>query len=110
MKIIIKLSFFLLLTLTISCSDFEDINIHPTAASADQVQVEYFINNSIVSAQIDPHVAERSFVLYWKYAGHQDSTNTLTVGNYNDGRSGDYFSYMSEWINHAYTTIEVDKQ
>jgi len=110
MKIIIKLSFFLLLTLTISCSDFEEINIHPTAASADQVQVEYFINNSIVSAQMDPHVAERAFVLYWKAAGHQDRTNTLTVGNYDDGWSGDYFNYISDWLNYAYTAIEVAEQ
>ena len=46
-----------------ACSDFDEININPTAASEDQVQVEYFINNSIVGAQQDPHIAERAFVL-----------------------------------------------
>src|SRR5690625_2215713 len=110
MKTIIKNSLFLLLISTIACSDFEEINTHPTAANADQVQVEYFINNAIVSAQMDPHVAERAFVLYWKAAGHQDRANTLTVGSYDDGWSGDYFNYISEWLNHAYTAIEVAEQ
>lgn len=110
MKTIIKYSLFFLLISTIACSDFEDINTHPTAASADQVQVEYFINNSIVAAQMDPHVAERAFVLYWKAAGHQDRANTLTVGSYDDSWSGDYFNYISEWLNHAYTAIEVAEQ
>lgn len=49
-----------------SCEDFDVINDDPMAASADQVQVEYFINQSIIGAQQNPHVAERAFVLYWK--------------------------------------------
>ena len=55
--------------ITASCSDFEELNVDPRAANTEQVQVEYFINNAIVSAQQDPHVAERAFVLYWKAAG-----------------------------------------
>ena len=31
-------------TMLASCSDFEEINKDPNAATADQVQVEYFIN------------------------------------------------------------------
>ncbi|SFF59180.1 Starch-binding associating with outer membrane [Salegentibacter agarivorans] len=90
-----------------SCSDFEEINVNPVAANADQVQVEYFINNSIVSAQQDPHVSERAFVLYWKAAGRQDRTNTLPIGSYNDGWSNDYFNSISGWLNHAYTAIQI---
>ncbi|HMR16785.1 MAG TPA: hypothetical protein PKD13_09930, partial [Mariniflexile sp.] len=43
----------------LSCSQFEDINVDPVAASADQVQIEYFINSSIGGAQQNPHIAER---------------------------------------------------
>ncbi|MEZ4970877.1 MAG: SusD/RagB family nutrient-binding outer membrane lipoprotein [Flavobacteriaceae bacterium] len=93
--------------LAVSCSEFDDINQNPTAASAEQVQVEYFINNSIIGAQQDPHVSERVFVLYWKAAGRQDRTNTLPVGGYNDGWSTDYFSYISGWLRHTYTAIQV---
>lgn len=94
----------------ISCSDFEEINQSPTAATGEQVQVEYFINNSIVGAQQNPHVAERAFVLYWKAAGRQDMTNTLPVGGYNDGWSGDYYNSISGWLKHTYTAIQVADQ
>ncbi len=113
MKNIIK---YLLLTglvtiFSVACSDFEEINVNPTAASEDQVQVEYFINNSIVGAQMDPHIAERVFVLYWKDAGHMDRINTLSIGSYNDGWTTDYFRYISGWLNNAYTAVEIaDKQ
>ncbi|MBY5957371.1 SusD/RagB family nutrient-binding outer membrane lipoprotein [Membranicola marinus] len=109
-----KLIYCLLTVLAISflaaCSDFEEININPTAANADQVQVEYFINNSIVGAQMDPHIAERAFVLYWKAAGRMDRTNTLPVGSYNDGWSSDYFRYVSDWLNNSYSAIEIADQ
>mgnify|MGYP001465266919 CR=1 FL=1 len=90
-----------------ACSDFDEININPTAASEDQVQVEYFINNSIVGAQQDPHIAERAFVLYWKAAGRMDRTNTLPVGAYDDGWTSDYFRYVSGWLNNADTAVEI---
>ena len=93
-----------------SCSDFEELNVDPRAANSEQVQVEYFINNSIVSAQQDPHIAERAFILYWKAAGRQDRTNTLPVGGYNDGWSSDYFRYVSEWLNNANTAIQVAEE
>lgn len=96
--------------LMVSCSDFEEINVDPRAASAEQVQVEYFINNSIIGAQQDPHVAERAYVLYWKAAGRQDRNNTLPVGTYDDGWSSDYFRYASEWLNHANTAIQVAEE
>ncbi|WP_086476358.1 MULTISPECIES: SusD/RagB family nutrient-binding outer membrane lipoprotein [Arenibacter] len=91
----------------VACSDFEEINQNPTAASEEQVQVEYFINNSIIGTQQDPHIAERVFVLYWKAAGRMDRINTLPVGSYNEGWSSDYFRYVSDWLKHTYTAIQV---
>jgi hypothetical protein len=99
--------------LLVSCKKFEDINRNPLAASADQVQVEYFINNSIIGAQMDPHIAERIFVLYWEVAGHTSFNGTgLSAGNYNDGWSSDYYGggYMSGWLNTANTAIQVAEE
>lgn len=90
-----------------SCSDFEEINENPTAATAEQVQIEYFINNSIVSSQQNPHIAERAFVLYWKAAGRMDRINTLPVGSVNDGWTNDYFNDVSSWLNHANTAVQI---
>lgn len=96
-----------------SCKKFEEINKNPLAAGADQVQVEYFINNSIIGAQMDPHIAERTFILYWQTGGHQAfNGNTTNVGSYNDGWSSDYYGggYMSGWLNSANTAIQVAEE
>ncbi|HMR83576.1 MAG TPA: SusD/RagB family nutrient-binding outer membrane lipoprotein [Niabella sp.] len=89
------------------CSKFEEINTNPTAATADQVQVEYFINNSIIGSQMDPHIAERAFVLYWKTAGRHHLTTGLAGGGANDDWSSDYLRYASEWQNHINTAIQI---
>lgn len=112
MKKIIKKSFIpalLTLVFTTGCSDFAEINTDPRVASESQVQVEYFINNSIVSSQMDPHIAERVFVLYWKTAGHQQLGGGISVGGYDDGWSSDYYGsgFMGGWLNHIYAAVEV---
>lgn len=83
-----------------SCSDFEEINIDPFGANAQQVQVQYFINNAIVGAQQDPHIAERIFVLYWITAGHFAHGGGISTGTHNDGWTVDYYSrgYLSGWL------------
>ena len=99
--------------LFVSCKKFDEINRNPLAASAEQVQVEYFINSSIIGAQMDPHIAERIFVLYWEVAGHTSFNGTgLSAGNYNDGWSSDYYggSYMSGWLNAANSGIQVAQE
>lgn len=90
-----------------SCDDFEEINQSPTAATSDQVQVEYFINNSIIGAQMNPDVAERSFVLYWKTAAHQMLSTGISGGSYNDGWSSAYYNSSASWLNHINTAIQV---
>jgi hypothetical protein len=96
------------LVMASSCKKFDEINTNPLAASADQVQVDYFINNSIVSSQMDPHIAERVFILYWKTAGRQQAGGGISSGGYNDGWSSDYYSgYMSGWLNAANSAIQV---
>ncbi len=97
--------------LMFSCKDFDDINVNPTAANVEQVQVEYFINNSIIGAQQNPHIAERVFVLYWKDAGRMDRLGTLSEGSSNDGWTHDYFnSYLSTWLRDINSAISVSEE
>ncbi len=99
------------LVMASSCKKFDEINTNPLAANADQVQVEYFINNSIIGAQMDPHIAERVFVLYWKTAGRQQLGGGISSGGYDDGWSSDYYSsYMSSWLNTANTAIQTGNE
>ncbi len=111
MKTILNFKTFLLLFGSIllgGCSDFEDININPKAASNTQVQVEYLINASITGAQQNPNDAERAFVLYWKTAARQHRYNgSLALGQYNDGWSNDYYNSFSGWLNKSYQAIQI---
>lgn len=113
MKNIIKKTSLLAVTgllLTTSCKKFEEINVNPIAASEDQVQVEYFINNSIIGAQMNPDVAERSFVLYWKTAAHQQEDEGLSSGFYDDGWTSAYYNQVSGWLNAVNTGIQIGEK
>lgn len=94
-----------------SCDDFEELNIDPKAAGVEQVQVEYFLNNSIIGAQMDPHIHERAFVLYWGVAGRMHRyPSSLAHGGYSDGWTGDYYRYISDWLKAANQAITVAEQ
>jgi hypothetical protein len=114
MKTILKTAFIILAGVWVftSCSeDFLDVNVDPKAANSEQVQVEYFINNSITGAQMDPHVAERAYVLYWKTAARQHRVNgAVALGAYNDGWSSDYYSYLSGWLKTANLAVNVGEE
>jgi hypothetical protein len=109
MKSFKKTSYVLLtaVALLASCKKFDEINESPIAAYPEQVQIEYFINASIVDAQMNPDVAERSFVLYWKTAGHQHSNSTFALGNYDDGWTSAYYNQVAGWLNAANTAISI---
>lgn len=95
-----------------SCSDFEEINVDPFGANSQQVQVEYFINNAIIGAQQDPHIAERIFVLYWTTAGHFSVGGGIATGAHNDGWSVDYYgrSYLSGWLAAVNSAISIGEE
>ncbi|OQY95495.1 MAG: susd and RagB outer membrane lipoprotein domain protein [Sphingobacteriales bacterium UTBCD1] len=101
------------LLLLSACKKITDINTDPTAASADQVQVEYFIDNSIVHAQMNPGVSERAFILYWTAAGHQISDAdgaTFSWGSYNDEWIGEYYDNQSGALKTINSAIDVANQ
>ena len=99
------------ITMFSACKKITDINTDPTAASTDQVQVEYFIDNSIIKAQMDPGVSERAFVLYWVAAGHQISDAdgaTFSWGDYSDEWIGEYYNNQSSGaLNTINSAIDV---
>ncbi len=90
-----------------SCEKFEELNVNPIAANADQVQVEYFINNAIVNAQMNPDVAERSFILYWKTASHYQEDEGFSSGSYNDGWTSAYYNQVASWLNASNSAIDI---
>lgn len=115
MKKILKKSWLpiVLVMLIVSCKKFDEINVDPTAASASQVQVEYFIDNSIVHAQMNPGVSERTFILYWQAAGHQipDADGaTFPFGDYNDEWIGEYYDNQSGALNTINSAVDVANQ
>ncbi|MBS1495798.1 MAG: SusD/RagB family nutrient-binding outer membrane lipoprotein [Bacteroidetes bacterium] len=99
--------------LLLSCKKFQDINTNPVAASTDQVQVEYFIDNSIIKAQQNPDVSERGFVLYWVAAGRQmgDADGaTFSWGGYDDGWTSNVYANQSSALNFINSAISVANQ
>lgn len=100
-----------LLLAVVSCKKFDSVNTNPLAASEDQVQVEYLINSSIVGTQMDPDVAERSFILYWKSGGRQGyEGGTLEDGYTNDGWTAAYFNKSADWQNKINLAIKVGEK
>ncbi len=109
--IISKLGFAIALAAGLtSCNKFEDINTSPTAVNGDQVLIEYFINSSITGAQMNPDVAERSFVLYWKTAARQHFTTGIAGGTHTDDWSKVYWEQVSKWLNSANTGIQIAEE
>lgn len=91
------------------CSKFDELTVNPLGATEEQVQVEYFINGAIINAQMDPHIAERIYVLYWMTAGGLQQGGGIATGGYNDGWSSDYFgrSFMAGWLSAINAGIKV---
>jgi hypothetical protein len=115
MKHIIKEYSLFVITILVftGCKKITDINTNPTAANADQVQVEYFIDNSIIHAQMNPGVSERAFVLYWVPGGRQiaDADGaTFSWGDYNDEWIGEYYDNQSGALNTINSAIDVANQ
>lgn len=112
MKLITKKSCLLLTVAVVlgSCKKFDGINVDPTAANENQVQVEYFLDNSIIGAQQEPGLAERMVILYWVPGGHMmedEDGATFSQGGYDDGWLTEYYRQASGWLNTANSAIEV---
>ncbi|MDR0412829.1 MAG: SusD/RagB family nutrient-binding outer membrane lipoprotein [Dysgonamonadaceae bacterium] len=98
--------------MTTACSDFEDLNRNPRDASITDVKVEYFLNKSIMGAQQDPHIAERMFILTWKYAARFERGSGFALGSDNNGWMTDYCSvnYAGGWLNNVNTAVAIGEE
>ncbi len=109
-KNILALGVLALASLATGCSDFEDLNHDPNKAEDTQVQPQWFLNNSIIGAQMNPEIAERIFVLMWKRAAHFDRGSGFTIGSDNDDYNSLYFqnnSYGVGWLNRVNQAIKM---
>lgn len=92
----------------VSCSDFDEINENPKAASQDQTQPYYALNKAIIDAQQSPHEAERVFVYQWKSAARYHQMSFFATGSYMDDFNDDYHnSRVSNWIKSATLAISL---
>jgi len=108
-KIIIPLVAITLMTS--GCNDFDEINKDPNAATAEQVLPEYFLNQSILGAQMNPDTAERSFILYWKDAGRQQASDGFAdSGGYNDGWTLNYWNDLASWLKNVNLAITIGEE
>lgn len=111
-KIILLHSLLGLLICLSSCSDFEDINVDPKAASKDQINVQWMLNNSITQAQQEPHIAERIFIYNWKDAARQHWFGFISSGGYSDAFNNEYLRLgdndgISNWLKSAGEVIAL---
>ena len=94
---------------TTSCDDFEEINVNPSTSGVEVVQPYYALNNSIIGAQQDPHVAERIPVINWSGAARiaGERSTFLGTGRYSDSYNVDYWGYITGWIKNANLAITL---
>lgn len=95
-----------------SCSDFEEINVDPSAVDENNVQIAHLLNKSIFDAQQDPHIAERIFVLTWKRAARYERASGFTIGTDNDEWNDNYYStsWGVGWLNSANNAVNLGKK
>lgn len=94
-----------------SCID-ENMNVDPGAVSANEVKPEWSLNASISGAQMDPHIAERMFVLTWKSAARFDRGGDFSLGADNNEWVHDYASigWGGAWLRDAYLAVDFARQ
>lgn len=109
---LIKILPILILGILVSCNDFEELNRDTSKSDVNQVMSEYFLNKSIYEAQQDPHIAERMFILTWKYAARFERGGGIIYGADNNEWISDYYgaSYVGGCVNNASLAISVGEE
>ncbi len=91
-----------------SCNDFEKINENPNDVSEDKVLPQWFLNGSIIEAQMNPEIAERVFVLEWNRSSRFNRGSGFTIGTDNNDWNTLYLGngYAVKWLNLATKAIQ----
>ncbi len=91
-----------------SCKDFEALNKDPNAVLGTDANPLWALNQSMVEAQMNPHIGERIFGIYWMRAARYQGGSGINTGGYDDSYNSDYFSgYINNWLNAAHTAITL---
>jgi hypothetical protein len=81
---------------TTSCSDFDELNVDPSAVGEGQLQPEYFLNRGIIQAQQDGWLNQIVFSLVWRqvarFGGQGDYYPNSVEGHINDGWTSSWLS------------------
>lgn len=95
-----------------SCSDFEEINEDPNQVGESKVKPEWFLNASIIGAQMNPEIAERIFIAEWNRASRFNRGSGFTIGTDNNDYITLYLSnsYAVSWLNKATKAIELGEK
>lgn len=100
----------LLLTFGLMTSCIDDAtNRNPNIIDPNDARPEWLLNASIYGSQMDPHIAERIFVLDWMSAGHFQRASGFALGADNNSYTVDYMGtgYLAAWLRDASRAIEV---
>lgn len=95
--------------LLVSCNDFQEINEDPNQVGEDKVKPEWFLNASIIGAQMNPEIAERIFIAEWNRASRFNRGSGFTIGTDNNDYITRYLSndYAVGWLNKATKAIQL---
>lgn len=95
-----------------ACGDFEEINEDPNLVGEDKVKPEWFLNASVIGAQMNPEIAERIFVLTWDRASRFNRGSGFTIGTDNNDYITLYLgnSYSVMWLNTITKAIQLGEK
>ena len=111
-KNILLAGLFSLTALFSSCNDFTEINEDPNQVGESKVKPEWFLNGSIIGAQMNPEIAERIFIAEWNRAARFNRGSGFTIGTDNNDYITLYLSnsYAVGWLNKATKAIELGEK
>ncbi len=90
------------------CSDFDEVNTNPGAASVSVTQPYYLLAQAVQNIQQNPDTAERTFVINWLMISRiADVGYSTAVGGYNDGYLSTAYRIASSSIKNAASAIDL---
>lgn len=108
-KYILLAGIFSVLAFFPSCID-EDINKDPNGSyNPKDWKPQWALYSSMSDAQMNPHIAERIFVLTWKSGAHFDRGGSFALGQDNNTYMTDYLSldFGVKWLRDANRAVEI---
>lgn len=95
----------------VACSDFDEINVDPSAAGMESMRPDYMLSTSFQKAQQNPNDNERVFVYNWASIARVIGENTFGCSaRYSDEYNGCLYSFSSNSIKAATSAIDLVDQ